>query len=274
MVTQTAFYPRMECCIELTLDSRTLCPLDCRWKKKQVRPAHGLARRGAASTSGIILKTIDLSKCDCPASRTRAFLCAPALVIGSQTTGGASLESGLRPPCTRHAACHPHSRPIRPLICIPPRVPAAGSSKAPAHASRTRQTCSKEVRVARGRGRPLGGGGEAWRELLRVEWGGSLAGAPGTSGKPGLRAGRAVVRSCDPPDGRCVVRICMFSVHDAWHVSKYLPVSRACGVRQRCLIVYMYTSSGWSAEILCLGRAGVQGDRRLGATMPARCRST
>ena len=119
----------------------------------------------------------------------------------------------MRPPCTRHAACHPHSRPIRPLICISPRVPTAGSSKAPAHASRTRQTCSKEVRVARGRGRPLGGGGEGWRELLRVEWGGSSAGAPGTSGKPGLRAGRAVVRSCDPPDGRSVVHICMFSVH-------------------------------------------------------------
>ena len=213
MVPQTAFYPESGCFFEPTLDSRTLCPLDCRRTKEQVRPAHGLARRGAASTSGIILKTIDLSRCDCPASRTCAFLCAPALVIGSQTTGGASLESGLRPPCTRHAACHPHSRPIRPLICIPPRVPAAGSSKARADASRTRQTCSKEVRVARGRGRPLGGGGEGWRGLLRVEWGGSSAGAPGTSGKPGLRAGRAVVRSCDPPDGRSVVHICMFSVH-------------------------------------------------------------
>ena len=112
MVPQTAFYPESGCFFEPTLDSRTLCPLDCRRKKKQVRPAHGLARRGAASTSGIILKTIDLSRCDCPASRTCAFLCAPALVIGSQTTGRVSLESGLRPPCTRHAACHPRSRPI------------------------------------------------------------------------------------------------------------------------------------------------------------------
>ena len=97
LVPQTAFYPESETFFEPTLGSRTMGPLDCRRKKNQVRPAHGLARRGAASTSGIILKTIDLSRCDCPASRTCAFLSAPALVIGSQTTGRVSLESGLRP---------------------------------------------------------------------------------------------------------------------------------------------------------------------------------
>ena len=80
LVPQTAFYPESQTFFEPALDSRTMGPLDCRRNKKQVRPAHGLARRGPASTSGIILKTIDLSRCECPASRTCAFLPAPALV--------------------------------------------------------------------------------------------------------------------------------------------------------------------------------------------------